>query len=288
MPNALPRALPLLALSGLALACSSEPEAPASTPPEASQPSPELQGPARVVPTANPRSVPPTDRGALADASEALASIRALAGDPKGLLAAYREGASRATTLDLAPFEFGPESVIADIGAGTGALPVRLLVEGVPFDRFYAVETDPTSLDILSVALEGLEGGERVQNVLSKPDDVSLPPASVDRVIVIDTGIGCVPPAGHEITLPPPRVKASELLLGSLRSAVTDDARVHLLRPWNAPPAPPYTCPATWVIQAMNQAGFELVEERPQTPPPGEEPEHRAFHLVFAPGPAPA
>jgi hypothetical protein len=286
-PRAVLSALAALGLTALLQACSGAPEAPA--PPAAQTPAPPTAAPpapARIVPTANPRSVPPTDRGALADAGEALSSIRALPGDPHALLAAYAEGASRAITLDLAPFELGADSVIADIGAGTGALPVRLLVEQRPFARLYAVETDATSLEILGAALEGLEGRERVLSVLSQPDDVSLPPASIDRAIVIDTSIGCLPPAGHEITVPPPRRQASERLLASLRRAVAEDARVHLLRPWNAPPAPPYRCPADWVIQSMGQAGFELLEQRPQTPPPGEEPEHQAFHLVFAPAPA--
>ncbi len=280
----------VLLASLLTAACSTPPEPPSQPDPPVEPPPTEATAEnARIVPTANPRSVPPDDQGAVANTAEALESIQRLQGDPQGILAAYREGASRAVTLDLAPFGLQAHSVIADIGAGTGALPVRLLAEGVPFGKLYAVETDRRSLDVLEAALEatGLAEAQQVELVHSAPDDVSLPQAEVDRVIVIDTGIGCIPPDGSGYDLPPMRSKRSEGLLRSIRAAVSDQARVHVLRPWNAPPAPPFTCPSDWVIQSFGAADFHLVDDRPQVPPQGPEPEHRAFHLVFAPGPAP-
>lgn len=275
----------------LILSCSCTADAPEPAPPATPAPQPAVEAApsddaSRIVPTANPNSVPPDDRGAVANSAEALASIQALKGDPQGLLEAYRQGASRAVTMDLAPFDLQPDSVIADIGAGTGALPVRLLAEGVPFAKLYAVELDQASLDILGAALEASElpAAADVELVRSRRDDVTLPPGSVDRVIVIDTGIGCIPTAASGHQLPPMRLQMSAGLLGSMRAAVQDDARVHVLRPWNAPPVPPFACPAAWVEQAFADAGFRLVEALPQTPPEGEEPEHLAFHLVFAPG----
>jgi len=271
----------LLTCLGIASACSGPASEPAPTPDPVAAAG---TGPARIVPTANPNSVPPDDRGAASNAAEALEVIRRVQGDPEALLAAYREGASRATTMDLTPLDIGPDSVIADIGAGTGALPVRLIAEGVPFGKLYAVETDRGSLDILGAALEGLPGGDRVESVLSQRDNVALPPATVDRVVVLDTGIGCIPSVGDPAMLPPMRRQSSARLLDSLREAVTDDARVHVLRPWNPPPVPPYRCPQEWVVQSFAQADFRLVQDHPQTPPEGKTPEHKAFHLVFAPG----
>ena len=298
MPETLPppfprrlRALIFPALAGLSVAvaalmgaCSPSPPAAPPAAPSAHQPAAAAAAsPARIVPTANPNSVAPNDRGTAANTADAMQAIRALSGDPQALLEAYRQGASRATTLDLTPFGITPASVIADIGSGTGALPVRLLVEGTPFARLYAVETDASSLDVLGAALEVLPDSERVERVHSRLDDASLPPASVDRVIVIDTGVGCLPTADSGVALPPMRVQAGERMLASIRSAVTPDAQVHVLRPWNALPVPPRRCPKEWVVHAFDQAGFRLLDDHPQTPPEGADTRHQAFHLVFAP-----
>lgn len=89
--------------------------------------------------------------------------------------------------LDLAP-----DAVVADIGAGTGYMTVRM-AQQVPEGKVFAVDVQPEMLDLLSqrLAEENIAGVELVQG---SEDDPHLPNASVDLALMVD--------AYHEFAYP--------------------------------------------------------------------------------------
>lgn len=97
---------------------------------------------------------------------------------------------------DSSTYRIGSSDVVADVGCGTGALEFKLLRERVAFKRLYAVDVDRGSLEFLQFALAALKhpDGERIETVHSKMEDVCLPEASIDVMIVYNTPIGATPP----------------------------------------------------------------------------------------------
>lgn len=96
------------------------------------------------------------------------------------------------------------DSVVADIGAGTGyfSLPVAARV---PAGRVLAVDIQPEMLEILS-ARAAMTGVPNVEPVLGKIDDPQLPEASVDLIFIVD--------AYHEFSHPR---EMGEAMVSSLR-----------------------------------------------------------------------
>ncbi|MDP7110755.1 MAG: methyltransferase [Myxococcota bacterium] len=97
--------------------------------------------------------------------------------DEGGSLAALYPPRSRADEiLDRLDIAAGDE--VLDIGAGTGGLEIALLERGVAFEKLYAVDIDGSALEFLDAVLKisGLEGADRVQTLVSQPDDIRLPP----------------------------------------------------------------------------------------------------------------
>jgi len=88
----------------------------------------------------------------------------------------------------LRELEFSEDKVVADIGCGSGALEVGLLVDKKPFKKLYAVDIDKKSLEILRFIVEKYFPREkgRIEFVHSSPDDVELPDQSVDIAIFMD------------------------------------------------------------------------------------------------------
>lgn len=88
--------------------------------------------------------------------------------------------------------ELEPDDVVADIGAGTGYMTVRL-AEQVPAGHVFAVDVQPEMLELLSarIAEEQLTGIEPVQGA---EDDPHLPPESIDVALMVD--------AYHEFAYP--------------------------------------------------------------------------------------
>jgi precorrin-6B methylase 2 len=85
-----------------------------------------------------------------------------------------------------------PTDAVADIGAGTGYITVRLSAE-VPQGRVYAVDVEPETLAILQQT-QAQRGVTNIEPILGEPDDPHLPPASVDLVLMVD--------AYHEFAYP--------------------------------------------------------------------------------------
>jgi SAM-dependent methyltransferase len=80
--------------------------------------------------------------------------------------------------------ELAPDAAVADIGSGTGYFTVRLS-HFVPKGRVYGVDIAPDMVKYLSERAEK-SGLRNITAVAGKPDDAMLP-ASVDRVLLVDT-----------------------------------------------------------------------------------------------------
>jgi len=86
----------------------------------------------------------------------------------------------------LAACHIKPGMAVADVGAGTG-LYTRLFSKAVGDEGWvYAVEINPRWLEHIR-ARARQENQENITTLLSEPDSVTLPPASVDRIFLCDT-----------------------------------------------------------------------------------------------------
>lgn len=88
----------------------------------------------------------------------------------------------------LANLDIEPTDVIADIGAGTGYLTLRLAPK-VPQGKILAVDVQPEMLDLLNqrITSSSLDDGlNNVELILASEDDPHLPPDSIDMAIMLD------------------------------------------------------------------------------------------------------
>jgi ubiquinone/menaquinone biosynthesis C-methylase UbiE len=77
-----------------------------------------------------------------------------------------------------------PDSIVADIGAGTGYFSFRLSPK-VPQGKVLAVDVQPEMIDILEF-LKTENQATNVEPILSTVTDPSLPPASIDLAFLAD------------------------------------------------------------------------------------------------------
>lgn len=104
-------------------------------------------------------------------------------------------------------------AAVADIGAGSGYMTVRLAAQVGPTGRVYAIDVQPQMLEILRRRL----ADSRIANVsliLGAVDDPKLSPASVDLALMVDVY--------HELSQPQP-------VLRRLREALKPGGRLVLL-----------------------------------------------------------
>jgi FkbM family methyltransferase len=125
------------------------------------------------------------------------------------------------TALDVLKIARG--STVADIGAGSGYMTMRLASRVGPDGKVYANDIQPEMLQILQRRLDRA----RVTNVVlvqGAIDDPKLPPSAVDLELVVDVY--------HEMSRP------QEMLRG-LRSALKENGRLVLLEYRKEDPAIP-------------------------------------------------
>jgi precorrin-6B methylase 2 len=145
-------------------------------------------------------------------------------------------------------------SSVADIGAGSGYMTIRLAKIVGAEGMVYANDLQQGMLDLLQVNL----GKAKVKNVtpiLGTYDDPRLPPASVDLVLMVDVY--------HEFSEP-------QKMLQRLREAMKPDARLVLLEYRAEDPAVPIL-PAhkMTVAQArleVEHEGFKLADVKEDLP----------------------
>ncbi|WP_193214061.1 class I SAM-dependent methyltransferase [Luteolibacter marinus] len=112
----------------------------------------------------------------------------------------------------IAAIELAPDAVIADIGAGSGYYSFRLAPK-VPAGKVIAVDIQPEMLDFLRERASEREI-RNVQPHLGAIDDIRVPPATLDAVLMVD--------AYHEFSHP-------REMLASLRHALKPGGRIFLL-----------------------------------------------------------
>ena len=141
-------------------------------------------------------------------------------------------------------------STVADIGAGTGFLTVRLAAAVGPSGRVYAVDIAPDALKTLSarVAKAGLS---QVQVVTSTEDDPNLPPSALDAVVMINTY--------HEIGKP-------DVVLGHVFKSLKPSGRLALYEPSpkttgesRADQVSHHVLDPGIIVAELKSAGFEVV-----------------------------
>jgi len=113
----------------------------------------------------------------------------------------------------LDALSIAPGMTVADIGAGSGYMTVRLARRVGPSGRVFAEDIQPQMIELLRRRLER----ERLDNVtpgLGTVDDPKLPPAAVDLAILVDVY--------HEFSEP-------VMMLAGLRAALKPGGRLVLL-----------------------------------------------------------
>lgn len=118
------------------------------------------------------------------------------------------------TSEFLARLGVQPRMTVADLGAGGGFHVLRLAEAVGSQGKVFAVDVDPRSVAILKHRTARLP---QVEVVASKPDDVSLPPGSVDLALLSETWHV----VAHQQTAP--------AFLASIHRALKPDGRLAVL-----------------------------------------------------------
>jgi SAM-dependent methyltransferase len=106
-----------------------------------------------------------------------------------------------------------PDSVVADIGAGSGYFTTRLAQRVGPTGRVYANDIQQGMLDLIAARLER-DDLRNVELVLGSPTDPRLPADTLDLVLMVDVY--------HEFSAP-------EVMLAHLHRALKPGGRLVLL-----------------------------------------------------------
>ena len=150
--------------------------------------------------------------------------------------------------LDLAP-----DTVIADVGAGSGYITFLLQPE-VPRGKVLAVDIQPEMLAAVEEKRAEL-GVENMETVLGTVTDPNLPPASLDAALMVD--------AYHEFSHP------REMMEGIVR-ALRPGGRVYLVEyraeDPDVPMLPLHEMTEAQARREMEAVGLEFVENRPGLP----------------------
>lgn len=89
------------------------------------------------------------------------------------------------TDLLIEALALSPGITVADVGAGTGYLSRRIAQALGPTGQVLAVDVQPQMIDILSKSARQ-PGSAPIKPSLGAPEDVRLPPDSVDLAIMVD------------------------------------------------------------------------------------------------------
>ncbi len=163
-----------------------------------------------------------------------------------------REEEERPTVL-IRNLGLAPSDVVADIGAGTGYISLRI-APLVPEGRVVAVDIQPEMLDFIR-GKQRDSGIRNVEPVLGAIDDPKLAPASVDLVLMVDVY--------HEFSHP------REMMLGIV-AALKPGGRVALVEYRGEDPSVPIK-PSHKMTQAqarkeMAAVGLQWIETRDALP----------------------
>ena len=150
--------------------------------------------------------------------------------------------------LLLDALEIKKGSVVADIGAGSGYLVLKLLKRTGPAGTVYAVDIQQEMLDYIKNRLNA-EEERTVHLVLGGMDDPLLPANSIDTAILLSTY--------HEIVHPVDFMK-------KVKASLKPEGRLAIIEfGKESPIGPPLNVrlPEELVINELKQAGFTLQEK---------------------------
>ncbi|HKW36181.1 MAG TPA: class I SAM-dependent methyltransferase [Burkholderiales bacterium] len=139
-----------------------------------------------------------------------------------------------------------PDTVVADIGSGTGYFAVRL-AHFVPRGRVYGVDTEPEMVKYLAERAKR-EGLPNLVSIAGRPDDARLP-VKVDLVLMVDVY--------HHIS-------EREAYFGKLRGSLKPGARVAVIDfREDAPDGPPKRerIAPSQVKAELGKAGYAIAGE---------------------------
>jgi ubiquinone/menaquinone biosynthesis C-methylase UbiE len=86
----------------------------------------------------------------------------------------------------IAALGIAPGSVVAEVGGGSGYFALRLARAVGNAGAVFAVDVEPALLEVFRDRVRD-SGARNVTPVLALPDDPLLPPASCDRIVVVNT-----------------------------------------------------------------------------------------------------
>lgn len=118
-----------------------------------------------------------------------------------------------APAIAIARLRLRPGDVVADIGAGSGYMTVRLAKEVGAKGRVFAVDIQPEMIGRLTERMRA-EGFTNITTILGTADDPQLPPSSLDLELMVDVY--------HELSAP-------QRMLQHLRAALKPAGRLVLL-----------------------------------------------------------
>lgn len=147
----------------------------------------------------------------------------------------------------LNALEIEKGQIVADIGAGSGYLTVKLSERVGATGTVYAVDIQQEMLDYISKRLDG-KGLQNVKLLLGDMNDPKLPPGSLDIAIFLSTY--------HEIAQPVDFIRKIKL-------ALKPHGRIAILEfSDESPIGPPvkFRLPEEIVINELKQAGFALLQ----------------------------
>ncbi|MER3432076.1 MAG: SAM-dependent methyltransferase [Leptolyngbya sp. ERB_1_1] len=167
--------------------------------------------------------------------------------------AGWLERSSRASEEQpqkvIAALKLKPDSVVADIGAGTGYFSFRIAPQ-IPQGKVYAVDVQPEMLEMLN-ELKAQKKIPNVEPILGSQTDPNLPDNSVDLALMVD--------AYHEFEYP------REMMVGIVRS-LKPHGRVVLVEYRGENPfvliKPLHKMTQKQVRREMSVAGLKYVETR--------------------------
>ncbi len=113
----------------------------------------------------------------------------------------------------IAALGIGPGATVADVGAGSGYMTVKLAAVVGPAGRVYATDVQPEMIEKLTARVKSANL-QNVIPVLSTTDDPRLPEGSIDLILMVDVY--------HELAAP-------QRTLQQLKRTLTPSGRLVLL-----------------------------------------------------------
>jgi ubiquinone/menaquinone biosynthesis C-methylase UbiE len=155
----------------------------------------------------------------------------------------------------LAALQAEPGKRIADVGAGAGFYSLRIAGAVGPTGRVTAVDVSEKNLETLRLRLQA----DKVMNVdvvVGAVDDPRLPEGHFDSVLIYN--------AYHEMTTPEPILKAIFMALKpGGRLVMSEPLHQNMRSATRADQVKDHEIGSNFVLQELQAAGFEVIEQRP-------------------------